>query len=133
MKKIILVSSLISVFSMTAMAQGPTNNPNQKSQSKPKNPGMGIGLKAGLNFANITNASSIGSGSHTGFMVGVFIAPPSKSNISLRTEIIFSRQGYNYRSNTATGSVDLNYIILPQLMGINITKFVQLQIGMQMA
>lgn len=94
---------------------------------------FGIGVKAGVNFANISNASEINGSSRTGFMIGAFLSPPSKKIISSRTELIFSRQGYNYKTNTSTGSVDLNYIILPQLMGINITRFVQLQVGMQMA
>jgi hypothetical protein len=94
---------------------------------------LGIGLKAGLNFANVTNASSINSSSQTGFVVGLFLAPNSKGVISSRTEIDYSRQGYNYGSSTNTGNVNLDYILIPQLMGINITKFVQLQIGAQMA
>jgi hypothetical protein len=94
---------------------------------------LGIGLKAGLNFADVTNASSINNSNRSGFMAGVFLAPQSKSILSSRTELLYSRQGYNYKSNTNTGNVNLDYIILPQLMGINITKFVQIQIGAQMA
>lgn len=92
-----------------------------------------IGIKAGINFANVTKASDINASTQTGFLVGLFLAPPSKGVISSRTELIYSRQGYSYESNTNTGNVNLDYIILPQLMGINITKFVQLQLGAQMA
>lgn len=123
MKKMALSATLLILLSITLSAQ----NKSQKKQV------IGIGIKAGLNFANITKASEIGGSSRTGFLLGAFLAPPSKSIISSRTEIIFSKQGYNYKTNTSTGSVDLNYIIIPQLMGINITKYVQLQVGMQMA
>lgn len=92
-----------------------------------------IGIKGGLNFANITNASSINSSSRTGFHAGVFLAPPAQGVMSYRTEIIFSRQGYDYKTNTNTGNVNLDYIMLPQLMCINITRFFQIQIGGQMA
>jgi hypothetical protein len=92
-----------------------------------------IGLKAGLNFANVTNASSINSSSRSGFHAGIFLAPGGKSIISSRTEIIFSRQGYNYKTNTNTGDVNLDYIMMPQLMSINITKYFSIQIGGQMA
>lgn len=95
--------------------------------------GLGIGLKAGVNFANVTNGSSFNSSNRSGFMVGAFLAPSSKGILSSRTELIYSRQGYNFQNSATTGSVNLDYIILPQLMGINITKFVQLQIGGQMA
>jgi hypothetical protein len=94
---------------------------------------LGIGLKAGLNFANVTSASSINSSSQSGFLFGVFLAPSNKGIISSRTELEYSRQGYNFQSGTNTGTVNLDYILLPQLMGINITKFVQLQLGAQMA
>src|SRR5436190_16334028 len=92
-----------------------------------------FGIKVGVNFANVTNASDINSGSQTGFHGGIFLAPPSKGVLSSRTELLFSRQGYNYSTNTNTGNVNLDYIMLPQFMGINITKFVQLQVGFQMA
>jgi len=92
-----------------------------------------IGIKAGFNFANVTKASSINNSSRTGFHAGIFLAPPSKGIISSRTELIFSRQGYDYKTSTNTGNVNLNYIILPQYMAINITKYFQLQFGGQMA
>src|SRR5664279_5228543 len=92
-----------------------------------------IGIKAGLNFANVTNAASINSGNRSGFMVAVFLAPASKGIISYNTEIGFSQQGYNYKTNSNTGNVSLNYIMMPHLIGINITRFFQLQLGGQTA
>jgi hypothetical protein len=92
-----------------------------------------IGLKAGLNFANVSSASSINSSSRSGFMVGVFLGGSSKKIISSRTELIYSKQGYDFKTSTKIGTVNLDYILLPQLMGFNITKFVQLQLGGQMA
>jgi hypothetical protein len=91
------------------------------------------GIKAGVNFANVTNASSINSESQSGFMIGGFLAPPSKGILGYRSEIIYSKQGYDYKTNSNTGSVSLDYILLPQLMCINITKLFQLQAGFQMA
>ena len=92
-----------------------------------------IGLKAGLNFSNITKASSINNGSRSGFHFGVLLAPSSKGLIGSRTELIFSRQGYNYQTSTNSGNVDLNYIMLPQYMSLNITKYFSIQFGGQMA
>jgi len=91
------------------------------------------GLKAGVNFASVTNASSINSSNQSGFMIGAFLAPPSKSILSSRTELVYSKQGYNFETGTRSGNVDLDYLIIPQLMGINISKFFQLQVGFQMA
>jgi hypothetical protein len=92
-----------------------------------------VGIKAGFNYANVTKASSINSSHSSGFMVAVFLAPASKGIISYNTEIGFSQQGYNYKTNVNTGNVTLNYIMMPHLIGINITRFFQLQLGGQTA
>jgi hypothetical protein len=92
-----------------------------------------IGLKGGINFANITKVSSINNSSNTGFAVGLFMAPKPRGIFGFRSEIDFSRQGYNFDTNTNTGNVNLDYILLPQLSTINITRFVQIQLGAQMA
>lgn len=92
-----------------------------------------FGIKAGPNFANVTGASSINNSARTGFHAGILLAPASKGILGSRTELIFSRQGYNFKTGTNTGAVDLNYIMLPQYLTINITKYVQLQLGAQMA
>ena len=111
------------------------NCQDQEKKKTDKPHSIGIGIKAGLNFSNVTNVSSINNSSQTGFHVGAFYSPPSKEKAILgsRTELIYSRQGYNFTSNTTTGSVNLQYILLPQLLTINITRFVQLQLGMQIA
>ena len=90
-----------------------------------------IGIKAGVNFANVSNAASINASSQSGFHAGFFLSPGTKGIIGFRSEILYSRQGYNYKTSTNTGNVNLNYIMLPNFMAINITKFVQLQFGGQ--
>ena len=92
-----------------------------------------FGIKAGLNFAKVTKASNINADNTAGFHAGVFLAPESKKVLGYRSELIYSRQGYDFKSGTTTGSVKLDYILLPQLMEINITKYVALQLGGQMA
>jgi hypothetical protein len=91
-----------------------------------------FGIKAGPNFAKVTKASNINADNTTGFHAGVFLAPQSKGVIGFRTEVIYSKQGYDFKNGTTTGSVKLNYLLLPQLMQINITKYVALQAGFQM-
>jgi hypothetical protein len=109
-----------------------TNNSNPKPAKKPHN-SIGLGLKAGLNFTNITSTSSISNSSETGYQIGLFLDPSSKSILGSRTELLFSHQGYNYATGLTTGKVYLDYIMLAQLMVINITHFVQIQIGTQIA
>jgi hypothetical protein len=90
-----------------------------------------LGLKAGLNFTNVTNVSSVNNQSSSGFNVGVFFSTPYKRLLGSKTELVFSRQGYNYETGSVTGKVNLDYIMLPTYMCINITKYFQIQLGMQ--
>ena len=122
---------LFILFSLSLRAQSHSGSEEPSSSSlKP-----GIGFKAGANFANVTNASQVNAASRTGFMAGVFLSPgfSSKPLLGYRSEILFSRQGYDFKTNTKSGSVMLDYILLPQLTTFNITRFVQLQAGVQLA
>jgi hypothetical protein len=92
-----------------------------------------IGVKGGLNFANVTKASSINNSSRTGFHAGILLAPPSKGIFGFRTELAYSRQGYDYKAGSNTGNVNLDYIMSSNLTCINITKFFQIQFGAQLA
>ena len=92
-----------------------------------------IGIKAGFNFAQISNASQINSSSRSGFHAGIFLAPPSKQILSSRTELLFSRQGYNYKTGANTGNVNLDYIQLGLMASVNITKYISLMFGAQTA
>jgi len=124
---------LLLLISSFCIAQTNTQDSTKpkKSHNNGDNGGIGIGIKAGLNFANVTNASSINGKSQTGFHAGIFISPSTKSILSSHTELIFSRQGYDYSTDSSTGSVKLDYLTLAQLMAINITKYVQIQLGGQ--
>ena len=92
-----------------------------------------IGVKAGLNFANVTRVSSINNNSASGFHAGLFFATSSKKIIGSKTELVFSRQGYNYQTGANGGRVNLNYIMLPEYLCINITRYFQIQAGVQIA
>ena len=108
-------------------AQHKESNPLSQSSKK------GIGLKAGLNFLSLNNGSIEGNiKNNAGFMLGGYYSVPAK-HFGYRSEIVFSRQGYDYRTAQQTGSVKFDYIILPQLMTLNITRFFQLHAGGQMA
>lgn len=95
--------------------------------------GLNIGVKAGINFANITNASQIKAGNRTGYMLGGYISPKAKKMLGYRSEIILSRQGYDYKTNTNKGNVNLDYLLLPQIITMKFSSFVQLQVGGQIA
>lgn len=142
MKKTVLFSigaACIMLLSTTLHAQQFDNSnklsDNETTTSKSKS--LGLGFKAGYNYNNVTNASAINAGAANGFHVGAFFSPGGFQEkppvIGYRSEVIFSKQGYDFATQKATGTVNLNYLILPQLTTINITKFVQLQVGGQIA
>ena len=72
--------------------------------------GLNIGVKAGINFANLTNASGVNADNYTGFMFGGYIAPKPKNFFGFRSEIILSR-----------------------LITLNFTKRIQIHAGAQAA
>ena len=90
-----------------------------------------IAVKAGLNFANVSNTAGINAESRTGYMLGGYIAPKPKGLLGFRSEIILSRQGYDYKTNTNTGHVNLDYLLLPQLFTLNFTKKANIHAGPQ--
>ncbi len=92
-----------------------------------------FGVKGGLNFAKVSSASDISSSGQSGFNVGLFFAAPPTKIFSFQSEMLFSRQGYNYKTTENTGNVNLDYFTQAQIMCINITKFFQLQFGAQTA
>ena len=93
-----------------------------------------FGIAGGLNFLSINKIKSVdlSTKSNTGFFIGGHYSMPAK-RFGYRTEVLFSRQGYDYQTNTQTGNVMLDYIVLPQLTTLNITKFFQLYAGGQVA
>jgi hypothetical protein len=103
--------------------------PDQTTQPKKEHHSIGIGIKAGYNFANITNASEINSSARAGYHFGIFLASDYKKVIGSHTELLYSRHGFNYKTDSANGGVNLDYIMLAQYMAINISKFFQLQFG----
>ena len=94
---------------------------------------IGIGLKAGLNFANVSNTAGFTNSSRTGYLVGGYFSPRAKKLLGFRSELILSRQGYDYKTGTNTGNVNLDYLLLPQLIVLNFTKHFQVQVGGQAA
>jgi hypothetical protein len=105
------------------------------AQDKKEKKSIGLGLKAGYNFAKVTGAASVNAANNNGFHIGAFYSPGGgqTKGRGYRTEIIYSKQGYNFATGNTTGAVQLDYILLPQLATFNITKFFQIQLGAQVA
>jgi hypothetical protein len=87
-----------------------------------------------VNLFSINGIKSVdlATKNNTGFFMGGHYALPAK-RFGYRTEILFSRQGYDYKTSSQTGGVMLDYLVLPQLTILNITRFFQLYAGAQVA
>jgi opacity protein-like surface antigen len=121
---------LLLLAPLAIYSQQPTMQPTTESKKKPEeHHSIGIGVKAGFNFANVTNASEVNGSSRAGYHFGIFIAPSSKSILGSRTELLYSRHGFNYTTDTVNGAVNLDYIMLTQMMAIHITKYFELHVG----
>ena len=121
-----LLLPLVMLGQQTGQQAGP--QPAKKDKTSKHWKGIGLGVKAGLNFANVTNASSINGSTRAGFHAGLFFEPSSRI-IGSRTELIYSQHGFNYKAATADGSVNLDYIEFTQMMAINITSYAELMLG----
>lgn len=123
-----MTKSVLFIFILNMVGFGAAAQKNKTSS-------IGLGLKAGYNFAKVTGAASVNASNTNGFQIGAFYSPGSSQSKSFgyRTEIIYSKQGYDFAKANTTGSVNLDYILLPQLTTLNITRFVQLQLGAQIA
>lgn len=131
MKNVYLV--LLLFLPVLAFSQQDTAKTAASKPPKPPHHSLGIGIKAGLNFTNVTGTSDISNGNETGYQVGLLLDPSSESILGSRTELVYSHQGYNFATGQTTGKVFLDYIMLAQLMRINITRFFQIQLGTQIA
>ncbi len=90
-----------------------------------------VGIKAGLNFARAINSSgNIISSPTTGLVAGVFFQHGLKI-LGSRTELNYSRQGFNYDNNGQNGHVTNDYLALLTMTTLTVFHRVQLQLGTQ--
>jgi len=129
MKKIKHALHLLVLIAMAGSANAQTQKTNNMAdQMKPK-----FGVKGGYNIAKMTGSTpSFSPGNKSGFMVAAFYSPSGGSGMGYRTEIAFSRQGFSYDSMGNKMNVRQDYIYLPQFTTFNISKYFQIQAGVQL-
>jgi Outer membrane protein beta-barrel domain len=87
--------------------------------------GLDFGIKAGANFANITDATGLTN--KTGFVVGVFAGAKLNDKLGIQGDLLYSQQGAKFDA----GEIDLNYVIIPVVIKYYITESLNLQAGPQ--
>jgi len=91
-----------------------------------------VGIKGGLNFANVDVSKSAGANydSRTGYHAGAF-ALIKFGFIGIQPELIFSKQGSNYTVNTADYEANFDYINIPVMAKFYLPLGLNLQAGPQ--
>ncbi|MFH6995562.1 porin family protein [Flavobacterium sp. FlaQc-48] len=98
-----------------------------------------VGVKAGLNLANLTfDQSGLGSSGKTGFTTGVMIEIPMAKNFSLQPELLYSQQGsktsfydQDVTNSNYKSTIELNYLNIPLMLKYYIVKGFSVQAGPQ--
>jgi len=109
MKKIFLLLFIL-VVSTTTFAQG-----------------IDLGIKAGANFATLSNVSD--ASTRTSFLAGVFLTLKFTEKMALQGDLLYSQQGV--KGENGFNDIELDYINFPIVFKYYIVKRLNLQAGPQ--
>src|SRR5690348_16483305 len=89
------------------------------------------GVKGGLNLATVRYLNDDNTKARLGFNAGFFAEVPLQENLFVRPEILYSSKGYAYSAAqySREGSVKLNYVAVPLLVGFRPSSKVALMAG----
>lgn len=98
-----------------------------------KKSGARFGVKAGLNLSNLYTRDADNNKLLTGFNVGLFAKLPIVSIVSIQPELYFTTKGsevtYGSLFMNGTAQFRLNYVELPLLLVVNITRNLNIHAG----
>jgi hypothetical protein len=106
-----------------------------KGQSSDENK-VRYGIKAGFNISNMYTKDVQDENIIPGFNGGLFLKVPVTSNFALQTELLYTMKGSELTYNSfisGKASFSLNYIEMPVLAVINLTKIVNIYGGVYIA
>ena len=84
-----------------------------------------FGIKAGANFANISDASNLSN--KTGFQAGIFGGIKFTDKIGIQADLLYSQQGAKFKG----GDFDLSYVNVPIVLKYYLIQGLNLQAGPQ--
>jgi len=87
--------------------------------------GIDFGIKAGVNFANISDASGLDN--RTGFTGGIFAAINFNEKVGIQGDLLYSQQGAEFDSE----KIDLNYVNVPVVIKYFLVQGLNIQAGPQ--
>lgn len=87
--------------------------------------GIDLGIKAGPNFSNFSDASKISN--KTGFHAGIFAGIKFSDNVGIQADLLYSQQGAEFSGK----DFDLNYVNVPVVIKYYVFRGLNLQAGPQ--
>ncbi|MFV8271362.1 porin family protein [Flavobacterium sp. GT2N3] len=118
-KKLIFASLVVTCLTLTSASA-------QDNATK-------FGVKGGVNFSNLYTDDVYDNNVLTGFNVGFFAKLPLSNNIALQPEISYTGKGaelvYSNALVSGTAQFKLDYIELPLLLVVNVTKNFNIHAG----
>lgn len=84
-----------------------------------------LGIKAGANFANISDASNLSN--KTGFQAGIFAGIKFTDKVGIQADLLYSQQGAKFKF----GDFDLSYLNVPIVVKYYLFQGLNLQAGPQ--
>lgn len=84
-----------------------------------------LGIKAGANFANISDASGLSN--KTGFQAGIFGGIKFSEKLGIQADLLYSQQGAEFSG----GDFDLSYVNVPVVIKYYIFQGLNIQAGPQ--
>lgn len=84
-----------------------------------------LGVKAGVNFANISDVTD--TSSKTGFHAGAFAGLKFSDKIGVQADLLYSQQGAKFDG----GEFDLTYVNVPVVLKYYLVKGLNIQLGPQ--
>jgi hypothetical protein len=124
-KKLTGILVLVMVFSITVL-QGQSSDQNKTR----------FGIKAGLNISNMYTKNVQDENMILGFNGGLFLKVPVTPNIAFQPELLYTMKGSELTYNSfvsGKASFSLNYVEMPVLAVINLTKIVNIYGGVYFA
>ena len=124
MKKLFFTFATAIVLTCTAHTQAQAQDDELKAR---------FGVRGGVNFSNLYTKNVDENNVLTGFNVGVFAKLPVASFLAIQPELYFTTKGgestYNNTFVKGTARFSMNYIELPVLAVVNISKYFNVHAG----
>lgn len=87
--------------------------------------GIDFGIKAGVNFATLTDATGLDN--RTGFVGGIFVGGKLGDKLGIQADLLYSQQGGEFNA----GDFDLNYVNVPVVLKYFVTDKLHIHGGPQ--